>query len=208
MRWLFVDPALLRSALFCPCHPERSRTPNAVRSKRSAATFGIWDKKVRLRFASLRMTGKIGLVRTLSAESSQYQLSFYRFFFWRNKRKRKSFAKRKRCFSGALPLLTPQAFEKAWPKLFWIALCEMYTAPDRFGWVMCVRWFLCRLSRHSTSTENTAKYYIIKIWRKFQKNRLILLQKNALCDIIIMWFFNMAYLCQIRIVQTIKHSCF
>ena len=51
------------------------------------------------------------ILRTLRAESLQHQPSFFRFFFWRNKRKRKSFAKRKRCFSLSL-------FEKSSAKTF------------------------------------------------------------------------------------------
>ena len=52
--------------------------------------------------------------------------------------KEKASQKEKRRFSGALPLLTPPPFEKGGPKLFLIALCEMYIAPDGFGRAMCV----------------------------------------------------------------------
>ena len=44
----FVDSARLRLALFRPCHPEYSRNPSEARIKRSEATFGISDEKVRL----------------------------------------------------------------------------------------------------------------------------------------------------------------
>ena len=110
VRYFFIDPALLRSALFCPCHPERSRTPNAVRSKRSAATFGIWDKKVRLRFASLRMTGKIYLCEHCTLNPYNINRHSFAFSFDTRGAKEKASQKEKRRFSGALPLLTPFAF--------------------------------------------------------------------------------------------------
>ena len=44
------------SVLFRPCHPERSRNPSIARIKRSEASFGISDEKVRFRFAPLGMT--------------------------------------------------------------------------------------------------------------------------------------------------------
>ena len=43
------------------------------------------------------------------------------FFFWRNRRKRKKLTKKKSAANGGRCPSTPQAFEKAWPKL--LSLC-------------------------------------------------------------------------------------
>ena len=140
VRYFFLDLALLRSALFCPCHPERSQTPNAVRSKRSAATFGIWDKKVRLRFASLRMTGKIYYCEHCAL--SHYNINRHSFAFSFDTRgaKEKALQKEKRRFSLSL-------FEKSSAKTF-LDRSLRDVQSTRFLWVSYVCALIgCRLSR-------------------------------------------------------------
>ena len=105
--------------LFRLRHPERSRTPNAVRSKRSAATFGIWDKKVRLRFASLRMTGKIYYCEHCAL--SHYNINRHSFAFsfdTRGAKEKASQKEKRRFFGGSAPLDPVRFLKKAKPKTF------------------------------------------------------------------------------------------
>ena len=74
-------------------------------------------------------------VVSLSAESLQHQPSFYRFFFWHKRRKRKSFAKRKTLFF----------FVAFWKKL-------RKNFPSGFVRTLCVDCLIgCRLSRLSAN---------------------------------------------------------
>ena len=86
---------------------------NSERSEEQTERSDVWDlrRKSSTPLRSAQDDGWNISVQTLSAKSSQHQPSFYRIFFWHKRRKRKSFAKRKRCFSLSL-------FEKSSAKTF------------------------------------------------------------------------------------------